>query len=246
MGRKMTTTVSSATYETKLQERVEIAHKTIAFSFEKPAGFSFRPGQFVDISLMTADDTNQNIAFSLASSPHQVRLTIATRMRNTPFKQQFAALALNSTIKMEGPLGNFVLATDVNRPAVFIAGGIGVTPFRSMIIDAIHRQLPLEMFLFYSNRRPEDAALFSEFERLSNLHSNFHFVPTMTNLVDSKAGWSGETGHIDNKLLSKYISVSSPLFYIAGAPRMVNAIRHMLCKMKVGEKDIRSEDFVGY
>ncbi|MEK7236600.1 MAG: FAD-dependent oxidoreductase [Nitrospirota bacterium] len=153
----------------KLIRREEVAEGTMAFRFEKPAHFVFTPGQFVDMTLVDPPETDaegNERAFSIASAPHEDMLMVATRMRDTAFKRVLRSMPLGATVQMEGPFGNFVLHADPVRPAVFLAGGIGITPFRSMVLHAVAQKLPHRLFLFYSNRRPEDAPFLDELQAL--------------------------------------------------------------------------------
>ena len=127
------------TYTVRLLRREEVAESTMSFYFDKPAGFQFKPGQYLDCSLMDPSETDAegNIrTFSIASAPTEKDLMVATRMRDTAFKRVLKRMSLGSQLKIDGPLGSFTLHSNASRPAVFLAGGIGITPFRSMIVNA--------------------------------------------------------------------------------------------------------------
>ena len=147
------------TYLVKLNKRDEVAEGTMAFHFKKPDGFNFEAGQFIALILIDPPETDaegNTRAFSVASAPYEEALMIATRMRNTAFKRAIKALPLGSRIQIQGPFGSFTLDNDSTRPAALIAGGIGITPFRSMVFQAADNRAAHPIFLFYSNRRPED------------------------------------------------------------------------------------------
>jgi ferredoxin-NADP reductase len=123
----------------KLLRREEVAEGSMSFYFEKPPGFQFKPGQYVDCTLIDPQETDAqgNIrSLSLTSAPAEKDLMVATRMRGTAFKRVLKTMALGSQLQIEGPLGSFTLHSTASRPAVFLAGGIGITPFRSMIVNA--------------------------------------------------------------------------------------------------------------
>ena len=152
-----------------LRHREEVAHGTMAFGFDKPAGFSFRPGQAIDLILPdpTAPGTESaRHAFSIVSAPHESELVIATRMRNSAFKNALARLPEGAPAQVEGPFGSLTLHNKLDRAAVFIAGGIGITPFMSMLRHATNSALQQRLLLLYSNRRPEDSAFLAELQRL--------------------------------------------------------------------------------
>jgi len=234
----------------KLQDRKEVAEGTMAFFFDKPTGFEFVGGQSIDMTLLDPPETDaegNTRAFSLASAPHEPDLMIATRLRDTAFKRVLKRLSLGSGVKIDGPFGSMTLHKKVARPAVILAGGIGITPFRSMLREATKTNSGHRLFLFYSNRRPEDAAFLTDLQELAKLNSNFTLAATMTDLEKSKVPWSGERGFINKEMLVKYVGdLAGPIYYAAGPPALVAAMRQMLSAAGVDEDDIRSEDFSGY
>ncbi|HYM13251.1 MAG TPA: FAD-dependent oxidoreductase, partial [Bryobacterales bacterium] len=128
-----------------------------------------------------------------------------------------------------------------------LAGGIGITPFRSMVVRAAQEKLAHRIFLFYSNRRPEDAAFLDELASLQQQNPNYKFIPTMTDVSKSRRPWKGETGWINREMLAKYLTgVESATYYIAGPPAMVKALHATLNAASVDDDDIRTEEFAGY
>jgi ferredoxin-NADP reductase len=239
-----------ASYPSRVLGREELCENTMAFHLEKPAGFEFRPGQFVDVSLIDPPETDpQGIVrtFSIASAPSENELLVATRMRNSAFKRVLAKLPAGAPLTLEGPMGSFTLHKNPTKPAAFLAGGIGITPFLSILRDAAKQKLPHHIYLFYSNRSPETAAFLEELQRLESSNPNFHFIPTMVEMSQSKRDWKGATGYINGDLLVKHLkNLSGPIYYIAGPPKMVAAMRKMLTDATVNEDDIRMEEFGGY
>ena len=172
---------------------------------------------------------------------------IATRMRDTAFKRVLKSLPMGAPLQVDGPMGSFTLHRNAAKPAVFLAGGIGITPFRSMAHDAVAQKLPHALYLFYSNNRPEDAAFLDDLQKLADTSSTFHFVPTMTEMARSRRPWPGLTGFIDRQMLLGHLSnLQGPIYYSAGPPAMVAAMRQMLTSAGVDEDDIRTEEFAGY
>jgi len=244
----MATTI--LTHTSVLRRREEIARGTLAFHFDKPAGFEFRAGQSIDVTLVNPVETDaegNTRAFSIASAPSDPELIVATRFRDTAFKRTLATMPLSAEVKIEGPGGSFTLPKNSARKIVLLAGGIGITPFLSMVRHASLNKLPHELYLFYSNRRPEDAPFVTELEGLAQQNPNFHFVPTMTETEKSHRSWDGERGVITREMLTKHLpSLEEPVFYVAGPPAMVAAMRQMLLAAQVDEDDIRTEEFSGY
>lgn len=246
----MSPVASQTTYLVKLKDRREVAERTMAFQFEKPEGFTFKTGQSIDMTLINPSETDgegNGRAFSIASAPDEGMLLVATRMRDTAFKRVLGAMPIGSQVKIEGPFGNFVLHHNQARAAVFLAGGIGITPFRSILLRAEREHLSHRLFLFYSNRRPEDAPFLEELQTMQRHNRNYTFVATMTDMGRSHRPWQGETGVITSEMLTKYVkSVASPIYYLAGPPGMVNTMRTLLNGMGVDDDDIRTEEFAGY
>ena len=136
---------------------------------------------------------------------------------------------------------------DSSKPAVFLIGGIGITPVFSIIKDATERNAPHSLYLYYSNRRPEDAAFLEELKDLEIKNHRFIFVPTMTEPEKSAAPWAGEMGVIDSSMIERYLEdIRAPIYYLSGPPGMVGAMRKLLMESGVDEDNIRTEEFSGY
>jgi ferredoxin-NADP reductase len=237
-------------YKTELKRREEIADSTMAFHFEKPSGFDYKAGQFADYSLVDPSETDAegNIrGFSLASAPYENDLMAATRMRDTAFKRVLKTMNVGTELVLDGPYGSFTLHNNSKIPAVFITGGIGITPVRSIVLQATHDNLPHKIFLFDSNRRPEDAAFLDDLMEAQKKNPNFTFVGTMTQMENSDRKWHGESTLINKEMLSKYIAdLAVPIYYLCGPGPMVAAMRKILNEAGVDDDNIRTEEFSGY
>jgi ferredoxin-NADP reductase len=144
-------------------------------------------------------------------------------------------------------MGSFVPHSDFSRPTVFLAGGIGVTPFLSMLFSVPLKKHRPPVFLFYANRYIEDAAFMETLCNLEMSTGNFHFVPTFTRIAPGQGGWKGSTGPINAHMLSKYVSnLQDPIYYVAGPPGMVAGTHQALVELAVHGGDIRTEHFEDY
>jgi len=239
-----------AKYKTTLVKKEKIAEGTMRFDFMKPSGFTYQAGQTIDVTILDPkeSDTDGNTrAFSLISKPSDETIAIATRIRNSAFKRNLQSLPEGTGIAITGPFGSFTLHENTLRPAVFLAGGIGITPFHSIITDALEKNLPHALFLFYANRRPEDASFLSELEGFKKEKPNFYFIPTMTNVSQSKIRWEGEEGYINETMLTTHLPKDSlPIYYLAGPSTMLASLREMLKQSGVSGDDIKFEEFAGY
>ena len=239
-----------AAYKVKLKSRREVASGTMAFHFEKPEGFTFQPGQCGDFTLSNPPQTDaegNTRSFSLACAPYEDNLFITTRMRNTAFKRSLKLIELGTELDLEAPWGELTLHDDRSIPAVFLTGGIGITPVRSIVLQATHDKLAHPIFVFYSNRTPSDAAFLDELSAAEKTNADFTFVATMTEVESSPSQWSGETGYITEAMLKKHLpDLSLPIYYLTGPPEMVAAMQKLLKKAGVQEDNIRTEEFSGY
>jgi ferredoxin-NADP reductase len=130
---------------------------------------------------------------------------------------------------------------------VFVAGGIGITPFRSILEDREGGKAPGSILLLYSNRRPQDAAFLQELRQLSEGRGRFRMIATITEPDFAESSWDGETGRIDAELIEKAVRQPAGAdFYIAGPPGMVEAMQNLVQGAGVPAKQIHAEQFAGY
>ena len=237
-------------YRSSLLGRTRVADGTMAFQFERPKHFHFTPGQYVYLTIPDPEDgvaSRITPAFSIASSPLSQDLLVTTRMRNTRFKRTLAVLPIGSAARILGPMGSFHLHNDTARPAVLLAGGIGVAPFLSILSYAAQERLSHPLFLFYANRQLKDAAFIDDLWQLERENPRFRFVPTLTSTTNPGPSWRGRTGHIRLEMLLAQVGhVRGPIYYIAGPSKMVAAMIQTLGNGGVSEDDIRTEEFAGY
>lgn len=234
-------------YNLTLLARKTVAKQTLELEFEKPPGFHYVAGQYGGFTLINPPFTDQGgntRRFSLVSSPNETHLAIVTRIQPSAYKKNLEQLAVRSEIKFAGPTGNFVLHADTNTPTIFIAGGMGIAPFYSMIKDVLSQGQTREMILFYGNQQLADTAYYNELSTLSKLHPHFKFITTLAN---PEPDWAGETGFITDELVMKHAPQwEQSIFYVCGGPGMVNAMKVMLDEMGIKEDQVKVEDFPGY
>ena len=226
----------SMTQAVRLEGTDQVANGTMAFRFSRPAGFDFRPGQAIDLvlpALEGGDPAAARHAFSIVSAPHEPDLVVATRMRDSAYKRALKALPVYAMAKIDGPFGSLTLPKDEKRPVVFVAGGIGITPFISMLRHSAHVKSERDIALVYANRSLEDAAYLGELRRMAGANPRLRLVATV--------------GLLEPAAVAKAIDgLSRPIAYVAGPPGMVGAARGVLARAGIDEDDIRSEEFFGY
>lgn len=210
--------------------------------------FEYRSNQAVRLALPGVDDPWGPVrSFSLSSSPSETgRITITCKISDTPFKQALARLRPGDTAEIYGPLGAFLL--DGRRPSVFLAGGIGITPFRGMFRYASDTGDSQERRLLYSARVPEELVFRRELDEMCRKSPNLQVQYTVTRPGDSPEPWTGRVGRISPEWIREVARpLHRPRFYVAGLPEMVHEMVTWLSgPLEVPEDDIDYEMFRGY
>jgi len=208
----------------------------------KPGGFSFRPTQFTFLSLKTDAGTDVR-PMSIATSPTRPNLEYAVRISDSPFKRAFVSLRPGDSVTVQGPFGRFVLKED--RPAVLLAGGVGITPLKGMAEYATDKALHIPLRLVYSNRSVDEIAYLAELEELERRNPRLAVIHTLTGKAPK--GWKGSVGRIGPKLLRDAVAgLDRPVYYVCGKTPMVAGMLRLLSEYGVPESDVLLEVFRGY
>jgi glycine betaine catabolism B len=229
-----------------LRDRQHEAENVTTFRFVPELPVSYQAGQYLRYTLPHPAPDSRGIAryFTIASAPSEPFIILTTRLSNpgSTFKQALAALEPGAEVVATGPLGRFVYA-EYDTPVVFIAGGIGVTPFRSMLVEWAARQRSAEITLLYANRTPE-IAFRGLFDQLAQSHPALRTVYIVSHPT---ADWSGPVGHIDAAFIDEHVpDLRAPRFYAAGPQAMVEAMAQALGQLGVQRERIEREIFPGY
>jgi glycine betaine catabolism B len=207
---------------------------------------------FFDIGGVYNDPEGLLRHFTIASSPTENFIMISTRIRDTPYKKRLSSLEEEKAkVKVRGAMGKFILHEDYSKHAVLLSGGIGVTPFRSMIKYATDKQLPIKIVMFDSNRDETNILYKNEFDECLKTNKNLKIIYTITGEGQPPLGhWEGEAGRIDKAMITKYVSedeLNKSIFYICGPPAMLNALQNILNeKLKISKDRVKIEEFTGY
>ncbi|MDQ3865981.1 MAG: FAD-dependent oxidoreductase [Actinomycetota bacterium] len=232
-----------------LAEKREVAKGTLLALFDlQGEEVDFRPGQYFFVTLLDSpydDEKGLRRHISVVTSPTERGvLGLCTRLRDTAFKRSLQELPLGAEVEVEPPRGRFVLPEDTLRPYVFVAGGIGITVFRSMLRYIADAALPYRVALVYSNRTEAETAFLDELRELERGLPDFRLVLTMT----QDPGWQGETRKIDAAFLREHLGawLDDATVLVAGPPGMVTAMQDALATAGVPEDRVIADKYSGY
>ncbi|MFA5404391.1 MAG: FAD-dependent oxidoreductase [Ignavibacteria bacterium] len=229
-----------------LKDRRLLNENTLAMWFDKKgSGFEFEPGQYAKITLLEPiynDSEGNSRLFSISTSPTKDYLMFTTRALDTAFNKNILEIPIGSKASISEPGGNTVLHKDSSIPAVFLIGGIGITPVRCMVEYIVESKLPYKAYLFYSNPNAKSMAFFEDFKNWARVYLDFRFIPTIDDSTDRD--WKYETGYINKELILKNIpDINKPIYYIVGPPAMVDAMESLIQDLGVKKENIKLERF---
>lgn len=229
-----------------LMKKEHIAKDTYSFYFVKSdKELNFLPGQYIRMSFSNLQGSISRF-FTIASSPLEEYLVITTKIYagSSDFKKRLFNTDINEQVKFFGPIGGFIFQDEDLFHHVFLAGGIGITPFHSMITYASQKKHIIRLTLFVSFSTAEEIIYYDELTKLAKENENIKIIYTITN---SDAQWKGEIGKISETLIKKYVpDIHNPTYYIVGPLDMVSSTEELLEDMGIELDKIKIEQFTGY
>lgn len=237
--------MTNGSYFKKITKIESITKDVVAFYFEKDKNFSFLPGQYIEITIPEVKSFPTR-EFTISSSPLEKDFfRIVTKKGESAFKKAMFKLKAMDAVSMAGPKGGFILHEEDIRERIFISGGLGITPFYSMILFAAQKGLSMPITLFASFKNEKDILFSDEFENIYKKNKKIRVVYTLTGSERTKD--NREKGRITKELLRKYVqNLDNTLFLIAGPNQMVDDMQEILAKMQIPSSNIRVEYFNGY
>jgi len=233
----------------QIKEKREVAKGTLLVTFDLLGEeVDFAPGQYFFVTLPDVgyqDDKGLRRHITVVTSPNEKGvLGFATRMRDSAFKRSLGELPVGAEVDVESPKGNFVLPENTSRPLVFVAGGIGITVFRSMLRYIREERLPYRVTLIYSNRDRESTAFLDELREFEQALPDFRLILTMT----QDPGWKGETRKVDGKFVKDHLDedLNRYTFLVAGPPAMADGVQQALQEAGVQDENVIAERYSGY
>lgn len=231
----------------KIIDKKEVATGTLMVTFQLEQYLTFKSGQYIFVTLTKLkypDERGPKRQFSINNDPSVGdQITITTRLSESGFKKTLNDLPLGSEVELGPIAGAFVLPDDTKRPLVLIAGGIGITPFMSMLRYIVREKLPYKITLIYSNRNQSSTAFLEEISNFKSQMSNFKLILTMTD----DPNWQGEKRKVDAQFIKDYFpNVNAQSYMVVGPPAMVDAVQRSLLEAGVDISNIKIENFTGY
>ncbi len=209
-----------------------------SFLFQADENISWKAGQFMRYVINDPKPDERRIYrfFTIAAAPFEKHLMVTTRFvpgDGSTFKKDLLNLRVGDSIEATGPSGDFVIE-DPEQSYVFIAGGIGITPFRSIILDLHQKGLPVNITLLYANRTA-DFIFKPELESVQKRHPEL------------KIEYFVDPARIDEEVIRRQLSANSnAIFYISGPEPMVEAFEAMVYKLGVPKEMVKRDYFPGY
>jgi ferredoxin-NADP reductase len=235
--------------QAKIKEKREVAKGTLMVTFDLLGEeVDFTPGQYFWVELLDPpyeDEKGARRHITVVTSPTEEGvLGLATRLRDSAFKKSLTELPEGAPVDVEQPKGSFLLPEDTSKEYVFLAGGIGITPFRSMLRYMVDKGLDYHVTLVCSNRDRESTPFFEELQELEADLPRGRVVFTM----DQDESWDGEKRRISPEMLQDVLGgdLSSFHFMIAGPPGMAKAVKAAILEAGVPEEQVQSDSFSGY
>ncbi len=227
----------------RVNKITKLGHDVIGLHLKLPASerVQFLAGQYIDILLKNG----KRRSFSLANAPHDDAF-LQLHIRYVPggeyTEHVFNNMKEKDILRMEGPLGNFFLREDSDKPIIFIAGGTGFAPIQSMVAHALHQRLEREMTLYWGARQLRDLYLPQVPSRWQQENPNFTFIPVLSE-PDAKDAWPGRSGLVVDAVIADFPDLSGYQVYACGAPAMVAAARTACAQCGLPENEFYADAF---
>jgi ferredoxin-NADP reductase len=236
-------------YKATFIGREKLAAEVTVFHIEKPEGFRFLAGQYCLVSVPDIgfqDNRGLRRPFSISSSPLEEELLFVTRLSGSAVKRTMAEMPPGTAITLGQPYGFLTLPENTAIPLAFLAGGVGIAPFRSLCRYATDAVTGHQITLFYSGRTLEETPFLEELQHMPEQNSRLRVVATMTRVAEDPKKWSGPTGRLSAAMIKGYCATwGSAEYYIAGPPVMADAMKQTLEEMHIPQERIKIELFAG-
>lgn len=230
-------------------KKTQITHDIYSFFFRRPPDFNFLPGQYLRMILHhdSSDDKGSSRFFTIASSPLEKYIMITTKLRESTFKRELLNIKIGQNVLIFGPIGNFYLDDDLKDPVVFIAGGMGITPYYSMIKYLHKKRIKTHATLLAYFKNIEDRIFYDDLIKITDKNKFINVIYIITGNYKDNDSTNGERGRLSGGLIKKYIpNFIKSKYYITGPELMVDSGVVILKDLGIPTKNIAIEKFTGY
>lgn len=230
-------------FETTVAEIITRKRDVKSFRFTRPASFQYLPGQFLMVTIRIGGEKKTEY-FSISSSPTEEEyIEFTKRITTHEFSTALDTLQVGDWAYLNGPYGEFTF-TGEYPTVVMIAGGIGITPYMSMIKFCTDRSVPAAITLLYGNRSEESIVFKEELDALMQRNSSLRVVHCLSR---PEEGWKGRRGHLDLVTIQEEVpKYRDAVFYLCGPPALVEDLERVLLAQEIPEDRVHVESFLGY
>lgn len=230
-------------YRAKVTRISHITKDILALTITKPNNYNFLAGQYTVLTIPAKEKEtkNENFSryFSIANSPNENELYFVLRTGESEYKKSLKNIPTNSHVLIDKAAGKIILPNNNKDPIVLLAGGIGITPFRSIILDLLSKNPSYPIYLFSSNKKEEEAIFDKEFRTISKKMSNLYYHLTLTQTAPHT--------RITSSLIKKYVSeYKNAKYFIVGSHRFIQGMNNCLEELSVNKSSRYIEVFCGY
>jgi ferredoxin-NADP reductase len=232
-----------------LKRKSRLAPDVLDLAFQSSRRLAFAPGQYIEVTLghQRTDDRGNRRYFTIASSPTEeaIHLGVKFYRPGSSFKRALYAADARTWLVAGQVAGDFTLPRDPRRKLAFIAGGIGITPFRSMLKYLLDTGQRRDIVLLYANRSAGDL-VYTDVLNDAAARLGVKTVYTLTDSASAPKGWTGRRGRVSEQMILDVApDYRERTFYLSGPPEMVRTYRQTLRTMGVRRGQIKTDFFPG-
>jgi len=230
-------------FETYVKEIIPRTYNVTSFRFPRPATLSYKPGQYLFVTIKSSGK-NLSKTFSLSSSPtEKEHIEFTKKLTDSEFSNALRTLKVGDWAMIDAPHGKFTFEGE-NEKIAFLAGGIGITPFRSICKYCTDMRLTAKIALLYGNRSESDIVFKKELEEMEKQNKNLKVVFILN---EASNAWKGATGVINAELLKKEVpDYKERVIYTCGPPPMVQAMEKLIRDLGLPPTQLKLEAFTGH
>jgi len=231
-------------FETYVKEIVPRTYNVRSFRFPRPETLSYKPGQFLFVTIKAEGGKELSKHFSFSSSPTEKgHIEFTKKLLESEFSTALKALKEGDWARIDAPYGKFTFEGEHEKIGL-LGGGIGITPLRSICKYCTDMRLNTKITLLYGNRSESDIAFRKELEEMQEQNKNLKVVFILN---EASSEWKGATGIIDAELVKKEIpDYKETVFYTCGPPAMVETMEKLVEKLGLPKTQLNREYFTGY